>query len=336
MKLTTISAREQDAEVIAHACKEIAHINVHDYEEVKREEGTQNLKEFVPVLAKITDAFAHIKLVDIESIPQSQRSEISRELHNAQNLFFHIHNANFGQLADRNDLRNRVGQTYYDIRKNMAWVMAFVRPDVGESQREMRTKLREMDAMLSQSEVKGEQIDNVLRAAQEQAADRGVTDYATFFDKVARAYAKSKWCWLAATILVAGVAASFGWYQLVGIESTPGDDAQQGNNVPQAIQHVASRLFVFGVLSYLLVWTGRTYRAEAHNHVINKHRCEALKTFKLFRESAKDDATRDAVLTQATQCIFAHRPSGFAQHDDAVPSTQTLELTRNIAGGGDR
>ena len=97
------------------------------------------------------------------------------------------------------------------------------------------------------------------------------------------------------------------------------------------IQFVAARIILFGVLSYALVSAVRIYRAEAHNQVVNAHRHHALRTFETFTAASSDDATRNAVLMQATQCIFSHRPSGFGQReDDAAPQSQVLELTRNV------
>ena len=84
-------------------------------------------------------------------------------------------------------------------------------------------------------------------------------------------------------------------------------------------------------MTYALVSTVRTYRAEAHNHVVNAHRHHALSTFETFTAASSDDATRNAVLMQATQCIFSHRPSGFGhREDDTAPQSQVLELTRNV------
>ena len=98
-----------------------------------------------------------------------------------------------------------------------------------------------------------------------------------------------------------------------------------------AIQFVAARIILFGVLSYALVSAVRTYRAEAHNHVVNAHRHHALSTFETFTAASSDDTTRNAVLMQTTHCVFSHRPSGFGQcEDDAAPQSQVLELTRNV------
>ena len=94
---------------------------------------------------------------------------------------------------------------------------------------------------------------------------------------------------------------------------------------------------MLGVLSYALVWSGRTYRAEAHNQIVNEHRRDALATFETFVGATSDPATKNAVLVQSTQCIFSHRPSGYGeQSSDAAPPSHMLELTRTLTGGDDK
>lgn len=318
-----IRTNEQNAETIWDACQGIGKIDPQDFAKIERDGNIFSLSECVPVITRITDIFAHITLEDIESIPDGQRGTLSNEVYQAQNMFHDIEHADPQQLANRSEMLQRVKNTYHGNRQNLAWIMAYIRPDLS-GQREMRNKQRQMDAILSQVETRKSEADNLLKQMQGVAAELGVSEHAMIFKKVARRHAVAKYIWLSATVVLAGVTAYVGW----ALTTQPiGSDVEM-------IQYVVARLFVLGVLSYVLVWSGRTYRAEAHNEIVNAHRCEALRTFKVFTNAAgQDQATKNAVLIQSTQCIFAHRPSGFAQHDDAVPSSHMLELTRSIAGG---
>ena len=50
-------------------------------------------------------------------------------------------------------------------------------------------------------------------------------------------------------------------------------------------------------------------------------------------QATSDDATKDAVLVQATHSIFSHRPSGFGHlENDVVPPSHLLELTKGVVG----
>jgi hypothetical protein len=56
-----------------------------------------------------------------------------------------------------------------------------------------------------------------------------------------------------------------------------------------------------------------------------------LNTFKVFSQSTADEQTKNAVLLQATQCIFSAQPSGYtAQDSDPVATPQILEIVRGF------
>ena len=167
-----------------------------------------------------------------------------------------------------------------------------------------------------------EESSTALDQIKKAAAEAGVSQHAVIFGDVAKKHRRTSYWWLAVSAILAAVTLVLAW-QMAG--------EVVDRNLSNTIQFVAGRIILFGVLSYAVVSAVRTYRAEAHNHVVNAHRHHALSTFETFTAASADDATRDAVLMQATQCIFAHRPSGFGQReDDTVPQSQVLELTRNV------
>src|SRR5882724_4341617 len=79
----------------------------------------------------------------------------------------------------------------------------------------------------------------------------------------------------------------------------------------QSVQLVIAKIIIFSVLLSATLWAGRIYRATRHNQVVNKHRQNALSTFETFTKAASDDATKSAVLLQATNCIFSPQQSGY-------------------------
>ena len=57
--------------------------------------------------------------------------------------------------------------------------------------------------------------------------------------------------------------------------------------------------------------------ANKHNEVINRHRENALKTYKALVDAAGADANRDIVLTNASECIFLSQTTGFGKSDSS-------------------
>ena len=188
---------------------------------------------------------------------------------------------------------------------------------------------RQAETAVGQIESRNEQSSGILdesKTALDQikkaAAEAGVAQHAIIFEEVAKRHRKASYVWLAVSFLLAVATFGLAW-QMAGQVAD--------RTLSDTIQFVAARIIIFGVLSYGLVSAVRSYGAEAHNRVVNAHRHHALSTFEIFTAAGSDDATKNAVLMQATQCIFSHRPSGFGQReDDAAPQSQVLELTRNV------
>jgi len=68
-----------------------------------------------------------------------------------------------------------------------------------------------------------------------------------------------------------------------------------------------------------------------HNFVVNKHRQNALSTFQAFSEATINDPdTKNAILLQATQCIFSPQPSGFInKENEQENSNKIIEIFKS-------
>lgn len=53
-------------------------------------------------------------------------------------------------------------------------------------------------------------------------------------------------------------------------------------------------------------------------------------TFETFVNAAADDRMKDAVLLEATHCIFAPAVSGYLGGDDEAQSNRVVEIFRNV------
>ena len=76
------------------------------------------------------------------------------------------------------------------------------------------------------------------------------------------------------------------------------------------------------------------YRAHRHNFVINRHRLNALSTFEAFAKATDDQQIKNAVLLQATQCIFGPQPTGYISGEsESEGYPQILEIVRGMGAG---
>lgn len=77
------------------------------------------------------------------------------------------------------------------------------------------------------------------------------------------------------------------------------------------IQLAISKILIFSVMSYLLFLSAKNFLNHKHNAIVNKHRQNALMTHKALVEASGVDGVRDAVLLQASSCIYSAQPTGY-------------------------
>jgi hypothetical protein len=97
------------------------------------------------------------------------------------------------------------------------------------------------------------------------------------------------------------------------------------------VQLAISKVLIFGVLSYVLYLATRNYLAHKHNAVINRHRQNALMTFKTLVDAAKDLPNKDVILTHASACMFAPQITGYSggQPSEGPAAKSVVELLTN-------
>ncbi len=98
-------------------------------------------------------------------------------------------------------------------------------------------------------------------------------------------------------------------------------------------EHLVPRLVIVTLLSTALIFCIRNFSAMMHNLIVNRHRQTALTTFQVFVSGTGDEGTKNAVLIQSTQAIFAPQPSGYLKTDQEMPQmNQVTEIIRGATG----
>jgi len=197
--------------------------------------------------------------------------------------------------------------------------------------------------------------DKILNQLKQISAETGVSKFSGIFKKQARKYFWSSIAWLVVTVAVTSYTLNYAINSYKSLEDlylnetniTTQDSSNinlqdessitkgPGLNSNQIVQLAISRLIIFALLYFGIVWAGRNFRTNLHNNVINKHRQNALNTFEVFAESAKDDPpTKNAVLLEATKCIFSPQASGYVTSGtDPKYSPQIIEIFKGISKG---
>jgi hypothetical protein len=193
--------------------------------------------------------------------------------------------------------------------------------------------LRRAAEVVATATAAGETLDQIVSAAREGSAKIGVSKHARLFAEEADHQEANARRWLKGTIVFTVLTLILAGLNVVahvrGWESpTRGTDDQYRLDVGL----VLAKTFAFSLLLSAIVWCGRIYKAARHNAVVNRHRQNALSTFQSFVEGGTDDQTRNAVLLQASQCVFAPQISGFVTGEpDGAGPTQMIEMVRTMS-----
>ena len=289
------------------------------------------------VFARTLGLFRSLQESSIDNVPYDTLSKLTQYANEAAKTFKHIQSFDpSGQnnpASVRDNLIQQVATQYQALFPHISPVIAFsVRrgTDFDRLEREARGSVEELNRMKREMDSKAASIVAEAQATLEQvrraAAEVGVAQHAVHFKQEATDHLSRSKHWLWATVVLAAATLTFaGWavyyYANKAVDMT----------ATQSVQLALSKVIVFSLLYFGIVWSARMYRSQWHNYVVNKHRQNALSTFETFVKAASDDQTKNAVLIQATQCIFSQQATGFVTHEsDAAPSPQILEIVRGV------
>ncbi|ENM1934606.1 hypothetical protein AB6T40_003589 [Vibrio cholerae] len=85
----------------------------------------------------------------------------------------------------------------------------------------------------------------------------------------------------------------------------------------QALQLMTSKVLIFGVIAYLLFLAAKNFLSHKHNAIVNKHRQNALMTYKALTDAAVTGETKDIVLNHAASCIFSPQDTGYIKNESS-------------------
>lgn len=319
----------QEPNSLWEMCTTVSQIPPEHFDSVSSGEHTINIPKCVPPIRKIIDLYKRIDRSDLDALSDPFRQGILNHTARVINELCQIAELQSQYRNSPNDAVINMQNLYSDCTRELHFV-ALGHSDVAKYQNRVDEVTRRCEEALERASQYEEDARKACKATQDYAAEAGVLKYAQMFADASKDYGESKTKWMRVFIgvTVATLVAAIVWFFAGPVISSETDPAT-------VIQQVSGKLIVFAILSYGIVWTSRNYRAAAHNEVVNDYRSNALKSFESFVEASSSTDTRDAVLIQATQCIFSHRPSGFGQDNDAPISSPLLELTQRGIQGND-
>ena len=176
----------------------------------------------------------------------------------------------------------------------------------------------------------GDEAKSALAEARKAAAEQGVSKQAAFFTQEAKkhegwadAWRKRFW----------GAAAAFVAVAVASVWLFPGE----AQNDYAAVHLVTSKVLLLAAFGYVLFFCAKNYMAHRHNAVVNRHRQNALMTYRALVEANNHPNNADIVLNQAARFIFAPQDSGYMRGGNSGDGDISVmrHVARGVAQGGD-
>lgn len=208
--------------------------------------------------------------------------------------------------------------------------------DYSALEREARSAMQvaqdRADAISAELEEQRAEAQRILEDVRKTAAEQGVSQQAIYFKDESTEHDAEARRWRATTMWLA---VALGGYATLSIflHKLPFLAPQ---NTYEAVQLGLSKVLIFAVMAYMLFLAARNFLSHKHNAIVNRHRQNALLTFKALVDAAGQEEKRDIVLTYAAACIFAPQDTGYtkggAQPD--LPANIFQGVPKLAASGG--
>lgn len=299
-----------------------------------------NFSEAISPAQALVDIYRRIPLTALDDFSDSQLNAIGQQAKADFNVFKQILEFNTTTTADAantrtgiiNTLKTRRDQLFDQLWHYVAYGVARI-TDTTLLETQARATIQSIkdqaEKLTSQLLAAKNDADNALAEIRAVAAEQGVSQQAIHFKAEAAEQEALAATWLTYTYWFAAAVGGFAVLSLFLHKI----DWIRPESSAEMFQLISSKLLIFAVLGYLLLMASRNYSTHKHNAVVNRHRQNALLTYRSLVEASGGAGTEDIVLAHAASCIFSPQETGFShgKGETSSGSKSVLELLTKSA-----
>lgn len=299
-----------------------------------------NFNEVVDPSQQLIDLYKRLSVTALQDFPDNILTPIHDNSNNHFKLFSQILEFDPGQSdpsAVRTTLINRVSAEYQPAFQALHQYISYslhrsadfqhLDSDARATLQAIEDKARKISANLETHEQNAKAALDEIRKV---AAEEGVTKQAVHFNAEYEHHTKEADKWQKYTVNLSIALGIFAVLSLF-LHKIP---YLSPENTYDAIQLSISKFLIFFVMAYMLFLSAKNFLNHKHNAIVNKHRQNALLTHTALVEASGDQGVRDAVLLQASSCIFAPQSTGYStgnKNDLSNQKSMVEILSRPVA-----
>ncbi|MEX2531835.1 MAG: hypothetical protein WD960_13790 [Gemmatimonadota bacterium] len=324
------------------AADALKRIQEFDPDSLVREKELGASLNFAPAVEparRLVELYKRLTLLALEDFPEQQLEKIKKQANSDYGIFTEILEFSTNQQSPhelRTSLIDKLTKAYQPAFNTLHPFISFSlhrSADFQQLDRDARAALQEIrdqaTAVLDELGGTRGEAKQVLEEARRVAGEVGVAHQAEHFKRAAEEHGEHKETWRDRTVKLAW---GLGVFALVSflIHKIPWLAPE---TTYDTVQLAISKLLVFATISYMLYLSARNFMSHKHNEIVNRHRQDALMTYRALVEATESPANRDVVLTYAAACIFAPQGTGYTSDSDGGgPPRNVVELlTRQLS-----
>lgn len=286
----------------------------------------------------LIDIYRRIPLTALDDFSDGQLNVISQQAQADFNVFKQIlefdataANAANSRTSIINTLKTRRDQLFDQLWQYVAYGVARI-TDTSLLETQARATIQSIkdqsEKLTTQLHTAKNDADSALAEIRAVAAEQGVSQQAIHFKQEAEEQEVLAATWLKYTYWFAAAVGCFAVLSMFlhKIEWI------RPESPAEMFQLISSKVLIFAVLGYLLLMASRNYATHKHNVVVNRHRQNALLTYRSLVEASGEAGTENIVLAHAASCIFSPQETGFSNSKgESAGSKSVLELLTKTA-----
>ena len=302
--------------------------------------GQLNFTDVIQPAQQVVDLYKRLTIVALQDFPDDTLTVIRDKANGDYNLFnqvleFELVQENPGTL--RTSLINKVVKAYQPTFQQLhpfisyslhrAADFARLDSDARATLQSIQDQSSEITDELAEYE---KEAKRVLEEIRNVAAEEGVTQQAIHFKNESADQKSAADTWEKRTNKIAiglGVFAFLSFFIHKISWLTP-------ESTYEAAQLVVSKVLMFSTIAYMLYLSARNFMNHKHNAIVNKHRQNALMTYRTLVEASEENGVKDAILLQAASSIFTPQTTGYANNsgDSSGPKSIVEILSKPLSG----
>ena len=190
-------------------------------------------------------------------------------------------------------------------------------------EKRLSEKHTELDAIRNQAEIVQKEANEALAHVKELSAEWGVTQQATHFRNEARAHSLTSLAWLFLTVGLGVSLTAIGVFAV----ANPSLGLPTPTNNFEIATALGGKILIIGSIGLLLRQSIKNFSGHKHNEVTNRHRQNALMSYRALYEAGHTPEGRETIIQHAAAAIYAPTESGFIRSNSVPTAAQLATLS---------